>query len=184
MLPRLLSLGVEGRRVGDLGRASRPHRSPLLGPGQLGGSPRVRSAATFLESRRQEAGVTSCGTAKTALSPCRSACSSCHSSRRPSSCPACSSRCRRRSQDPRRPGTRSRRACCPPPRSAARSAQPPAAAACLSRPSSYEAHRARAPRAPRPKRACRPALARAARAAGAPAHWQAGRALASRRCHR
>eukprot|EP00964_Phaeocystis_antarctica_P002918 scaffold1541_cov67-Phaeocystis_antarctica.AAC.8 len=162
MLPRLLSLGVEGRRVGDLGRASRPHRSPPVGPW-------VARWLVPSAQRSHVRGEPAPGGRGNELWHCQDG---------TVTLPF------RLLIDPRRPGTRSRRACCPPPRSAARSAQPPAAAACLSRPSSYEAHQARAPRAPRPKRACRPALARAARAAGAPAHWQAGRALASQRCHR
>ena len=37
--------------MGDFGRASRPHRSLLLGPARLSGACRVRSAACSLESQ-------------------------------------------------------------------------------------------------------------------------------------
>ena len=57
-------LGVERRRTGDFGRASRPHRSLPLGPAWLSGSSSVRGAARSRASQPREARVVSCGTTK------------------------------------------------------------------------------------------------------------------------
>ena len=75
-VPRLkmssMNLRVGSRRVGDLGRPSRPHRSLLpLGIRRLGGSRRLGRTARSREAQPQEVRAVNCGTAEVALSPCR-----------------------------------------------------------------------------------------------------------------
>ena len=79
--------GVERCRIGDVGRASRPHRSLRWAPERLDGSSPVSSAARSPESQPQAASVASCATNKAATSNTQQRCSS------PPSCTAegCSS---------------------------------------------------------------------------------------------
>eukprot|EP00964_Phaeocystis_antarctica_P147023 scaffold113496_cov66-Phaeocystis_antarctica.AAC.2 len=62
---------VNAAGIGDFGRTSRPHRSLPVGPEQSRGGFRVRSAARSPEAQPREASVVGCGTAKAALSTCR-----------------------------------------------------------------------------------------------------------------
>jgi hypothetical protein len=58
-------LHVQGRTIGDLGRATRPQLP--VGPERLGGSSRLREEAHGLAGRSQEPMVVRCGTSTAAL---------------------------------------------------------------------------------------------------------------------